>query len=233
MKRHLEKARAALEVWKASRKKRIEPLRRSLDCKPAFDLEYFRESVLYRFVELAEATFVLLDAGNYLGAVITVRSLEETSSVIWYLNDLCEEVIDNRELIRFTEQWKRLALGWKGQNEFPEALQILNLIDKANKKLPGYRGHYDRLSEYLHPNWKGTMGLFAKTGGIKLKVEFGRYIRGKMPLLVHIETALLNTIDLLQLAESEYESMAGRFRDACSELHKEGKLKKQINYAEE
>ena len=210
----------------------MRPLRGILACKPAFELEYFREAAIYRLIELAEATFILLDIGNYLSAVVTARSLDETFSVIWYLNELCAHVIKNKELVHFTKEMEQLMLDWKGQDELPEPKQILNLIDKVNKKVPGYRKHYDALSEYVHPNRNGTMGLFEKPSRVgKLKVEFGRYIRGRKEVLVHIEATLLATIDLFQFAQSEYANIIDGFTEVCYDLHDKGELKEQIQPA--
>jgi hypothetical protein len=228
VKNDLEKAREALNAWKALRRDKIEPLGKCLACKPVFELEYFRQAVLYRFIELAEATFVLLEVGNCLGAVVTVRSLQETFSVMWYLNEKCMYVVKKKDLTHFTEQLNRLMLGWKDDDLFPQPVQILNLIDKVDKRVSGYRKHYDSLSEYVHPNWKGTMGLFAKTGGKRLKVDFAKYIRGRGPLVKHIETTLIVTMGLLSLVQNEYEDIVNKVLEVCYEIYDKGELNKQI-----
>jgi hypothetical protein len=225
---NLDDARAAISAWKELRKKRVEPACRFLVYKPPFELEYFKEAVLYRFIELADATFALLDVSNFLGAVVTVRSLQETLSVMWYINEVCLYAITNKELTNFTEKMNRLMLGWKDDDEFPDSLNVLTLIDKVDKKIPGYRKHYDILSEYVHPNWHGTMGLFAKTGGKELKVEFGRYIMGKNVVVKHIETALITSIDLLSFIQNEYEEIVTKVIDLCHDINEKGELKKQI-----
>jgi hypothetical protein len=49
--------------------------------------------------------------------------------------------------------------------ESPElkARQILNAIDLIDKTIiPYFRSHYDRLSEFCHPNSLGHRGLFSK-----------------------------------------------------------------------
>jgi hypothetical protein len=212
---NLEEARSTLIAWKEQMKDLIELSSNCLTNKPIFELEYFSESVFYRFIELAEATFILLEAQNYLGSVVTVRSLQETSAVIWYLNEKCLYAVENNDLTHFSEQMKRLMLGWKHDNEFPEAINVLNLIDKVDNKISGYRKHYDLLSEYVHPNWHGTMGLFAKTGGKEPKVEFGRYIRGKNVLVKHIEAALITSIDVVMFIQDGYEDTVKKLADLC------------------
>lgn len=226
--RNLDDARANLRACEQLRKVRIKPASNSLVNKPIFELEYFKESVLYRFIDLAEATYILLDVGNYLGAITTVRSLQETSSVMWYINELCQYAIANKELTHFTKRMHSLIVGWKNDDEFPNPPNVLTLIDKVDKTISGYRKHYDILSEYAHPNWHGTMGLFAKTGGKKLKVEFGRYIKGKNILIQHIKNALIISIDLLTYIESQYETIVKDFMDICNCINEKGELKNQI-----
>ena len=221
-------ARAALRGWKDLRKHKIEPVSNCLVYKPTFELEYFKESVLYRFIELADATFYLLDVDNFLGAVVTVRGLQETFSVMWYINELCLYAVKHKELKHFNDQIKRLMLGSRDDKEFPKLINVLTLIDKVEKLLPGYRKHYDILSEYVHPNWHGTMGLFGKTGGKDLKVEFGRYIRGKKTIVKHIEIALINSIDLLSYLQNEYEDIVKKVADICHDVYEKGELKNQI-----
>jgi hypothetical protein len=229
--KNLDDARATLSAYKELRKHMVKPASNYLVDKPNFELDYFKESVLYRFIELAEATFALLDVGNYLGAITTVRSLQETSCVMCYINELCQYVVENKELTHFTEGMHRLILGWKNDDEFPEPLNVLTLINKVDKKISGYRKYYDILSEYVHPNWHGTMGLFARTGGKKLKVELGRYIRGKKILIKHIENALIISIDLLRFIESQYEDIVKKFVDTCHCINEKGELKNQIQPA--
>lgn len=226
--KNLEDARAKLRANEQLRKIRIKPASNCLVNKPIFELEYFKESVIYRFIELAEASFTLLDDGNYLGAITTVRSLQETTSVLWYINELCKYAVANKELKHFTKQMYRLIVGWKNDEEFPDPPNILTLIDKVDKTISGYRKYYDILSEYAHPNWHGTMGLFARTGGKKLKVEFGRYIKGKKILIQHIKNTLIISIDLLRYIESQYETIVKNFIDICNFINEKGKLKDQI-----
>lgn len=229
--KNIDDARATLSAYKQLRKHRVKPASNYLVDKPTFELEYFKESVLYRFVELADATFALLGVGNYLGAIITVRSLQETCSVMWYINELCQYVVANKELTHFTKQMHRLIVGWKNDDAFPDPPNVLTLINKVDKIVSGYRKHYDILSEYAHPNWHGTMGLFAKTGGKKLKVEFARYIGGKKILMKHIDNALIISIDLLKFIESQYEDIVKKFVDICHCINERGELKNQIQPA--
>ncbi|OGP70979.1 MAG: hypothetical protein A2Z73_00510 [Deltaproteobacteria bacterium RBG_13_60_28] len=72
------------------------------------------------------------------------------------------------------------------------------------------------------------MGIFAKTGGKELKVEFGRYVKGKSIVVKHIETALINSINLLSYIRIEYEDIMKRVIDVCHDLNDKGELKKQI-----
>ena len=225
---NIEDARAILISWKEQLKDKVQPPSNYLAYKPAFELEYFTEAVIRRFMELAEATFILLDANKYLGSIVTVRSIQETTAVIWYLNEKCLYALAHNDLTQYTETMTRLMLGWKDDEGFPNAINVLNLIDKVDKQLSGYRKHYDKLSEFVHPNWHGTMGLFAKTGGKELKVEFGGYIRGKNELIELIETTLITSIGLVALVKNQNGDMINKLIDMCCKLNDKGELNKQI-----
>jgi hypothetical protein len=46
------------------------------------------------------------------------------------------------------------------ETEESKALQVLSAIDRLTKKISIAREAYDSLSEYSHPNWFGTAGMF-------------------------------------------------------------------------
>jgi hypothetical protein len=51
---------------------------------------------------------------------------------------------------------------WTGENPGTKAMNVVTYIDKFNKRLEGFRGHYDRLSERCHPNSLGHNFMFSK-----------------------------------------------------------------------
>ena len=46
------------------------------------------------------------------------------------------------------------------ETELPVSINILTIIDHADKKIPKLRKNYDRLSEFAHPNWSGALGAY-------------------------------------------------------------------------
>ncbi len=56
----------------------------------------------------------------------------------------------------------RLSIGWKGDDEFPDMINVLTCIDQVAKRLdPDFRALYDSLSETSHPNYQGVLGAYS------------------------------------------------------------------------
>jgi hypothetical protein len=58
--------------------------------------------------------------------------------------------------------------------EFPEtkAINAVTYVEKFDKRLPGFKGHYDMLSERCHPNSMGHNFLFSKLDTSEASVRF-------------------------------------------------------------
>lgn len=149
-----------------------------------------REVLLYRIAELSEVACEQYEKTRCVSAFIFTRSSLETSAMLYWLWLRIQESIRKDSLEGFRDEVKQMLYGTKGgYGPFKlESLQVLNLIDKMNRKFKGIRDGYDSLSEYVHPNFSGTLNSYA----IPIKgspcVEFrkvadeGRLIIG-LPLL--------------------------------------------------
>ena len=59
-----------------------------------------------------------------------------------------------------------------------KAVHVNDFIGAVEKDCKGFEDQYDRLSEFAHPNWSGTTGLYSRFDHDEALVEFGRNIRG-------------------------------------------------------
>jgi hypothetical protein len=130
---NLEEARATLTEWKTQRKTSHQPRTDWIVYKTSFEFEYYREAVLYRIIELAEATIILLDGGNYLGAVTIARSLRETMAVMWYMHEECAKAVESKNLKSFTTTMNKLMVGFKVDDEelFPDPVLSIRVVPNA------------------------------------------------------------------------------------------------------
>jgi len=229
MHKTIDEAMVGLAEWKNNRKDVVESLSKSIAYKPTFEAGYLSEAILYRFIELAESTYELYKSNFLIGAVVTARSAHETLAVLWYLNIKLEHLVNTKNIDHFTETMKRLLMGWTKDEQFPERVNVLTMVDSVDKSLQlGFRRNYDMLSEYAHPNYSGTFGAYAKYED-HFKVSFGCYPRNKYILEKHIENTLIICVSMLDFIQEKLELNYFAALDVCIELQEQGKVKEAYN----
>jgi len=67
-----------------------------------------------------------------------------------------------------------------------------------------------------------------RTGGEELKVEFGRYIRGKDAIIEQITESLLVSLGLMSYTQKAHKDIIRRLNDLCRDLHAKGQLNEAI-----
>jgi len=221
---NLAELSVALASWQVERLSVVEPVELQNIYKLRFEIEYYREAVIYRFIDLVKPAITLFETGDYLAAVVLARSAQETISVLLYINLLMESAIERRDVANLKSELKKLILGKSNDPLFPERINILKLIDKADKITPGFRDHYDILSEYAHPNLSGTFFIFAKPIQDPMQVIFGRFIRGEDCIKTQIESSLLCSSLLYLFCQSTYSQMSTPFQTLCIDLHDHSEL---------
>lgn len=122
-----------------------------------------REGLLWRMHDLMSQSHLLSSQGLGLGARVLLRSGVETVAVMIHLNQLMQKVIDGRLPFRgFSEKTQRLLFGCRNGTTGFEAINILSILEKADRKYPALRPIYDHLSESAHPNFDGLYAGYAK-----------------------------------------------------------------------
>src|SRR3954451_12455449 len=71
----------------------------------------------------------------------------------------------------------RLSLGSRIWEESPDPINVLTFVDCVHKTVEGFRQQYDSLSEYSHPNYSGTTGLYSKNDTENILTDFGSNVR--------------------------------------------------------
>ena len=67
-----------------------------------------------------------------------------------------------------------------------------------------------------------------RTGGEELKVEFGRYIRGKDTIIEQITESLLVSLGLASYTQKAHKDIIRKLNDLCRDLHAKGQLNEAI-----
>lgn len=132
--------------------------------KSLFRVWMLRELAFWREHDLMVQSYALHQQGHGLGARILLRSGFETLATFTYLNLLMGQVLDGElNFHLFGEKTAKLLLGARNNADMPDAINILTVLGKCDKRYPGLMKIYESLSESAHPNYEGLMGGYSTT----------------------------------------------------------------------
>ena len=122
----------------------------------------FRDAQYCRFEELFRAACDLFERDDVVAANLCVRAMIETAASIWFAMELIQNEVETGLSGKLHKKMVQLLLGQRlePETELPVSINILTIIDHADKKIPKLRKNYDRLSEFAHPNWSGALGAY-------------------------------------------------------------------------
>lgn len=232
MYKNIEEAMIALSVWKRHLRKTVKPLAKDIVYKPTFHADVYRESAMYRFIELMESAYSLYKSNLLVGGIVVVRAAQETLAVIWYVNTKLKYLSETKDVKHFSERVRSLTVGWsKEDDDLPKMLNVMTCIKSVDKEMEGkFSRHYDMLSEYSHPNYSGTYGSYANSNHETLEVNFDQYQKSEKALSNCLEDSIILFVSYLDVVQETYEKVINEALDVCRELHEKGELKGQLCY---
>lgn len=192
---------------------------------------YCRETWMWRLVELGSDAFDCFQKDNFVSAMVLTRAAMEITAALWALRGKLEKALqlDSVNISELGTYLARLRVGQgKGiaQPDDPKAVHVNDFIRAVEKDCEGFEHQYNCLSEFAHPNWSGTTGVYSRFDHDEALAEFGRNIRGgdgtKGIGLTNLSVALLFFEDIYnRLADlmpafirlCERESLAANPRD--------------------
>lgn len=141
--------------------------------KSLFRVWMLRELVFWREHDLMVQSYALHQQGHGLGARILLRSGFETLATLVYVNLLMQQVLDGMLSFHvFGDKTALLLLGSRNNDEMPDAINILTILGKCDKRYPGLMKVYENLSESAHPNFEGLMGGYSTTNYDEYETTF-------------------------------------------------------------
>jgi hypothetical protein len=158
-----------------------------------------REALIWRTEELARNACDALERDDFAVAAILTRAVTESAAFVWKLMEVLE-ARQQHSPQQLHELLMRLLLGSKRWPEFPRAFQIMDCIDRIDKRVPGVRRDYDGLSEIAHPNWHGVAGLYSENDEAQLMTRFGRGLMGAESSRGQILNAMIGSLGLFEHA---------------------------------
>lgn len=122
-----------------------------------------REAVSWRSNDLLTQSLALHRQKHGLGARILLRSAFETLATLIHLNQLMGQVVDERlDFHDFDRRTRVLALGSRDGATRHQSVNIVTVLDKADRRYPGLKPLYGLLSESAHPNFEGMIAGYSK-----------------------------------------------------------------------
>lgn len=110
---------------------------------------------------------------HVLGARILLRSAFETVGVLIYSNQEMRRVVGGQlDFHEFSSRTKRLLLGSRDKSTNFEAMSILTVLQRADKKYPGLYAWYEGLCESAHPNCEGMLAGYSVSDSTEFVTNF-------------------------------------------------------------
>ncbi len=196
---------------------RTDPSQVSVTAKIPYKALEIREAILYRATDLADAACMLLEKENLVSAACIARALQETVAVLFYANRRVKDTIDNKSIDGLDEDLMAILVGAKNNPDLPTPKSIMTMIDRVDKEIPTFRTVYDNLSEIVHPNWAGTLGLYSKVNKEKVWTDFGKNIRGRDAVRNQIIPILNASLILLVHIYDQFVDLLPKLAKICEE----------------
>lgn len=211
----LDEAKLYVKSLRMSLVSRTDPAQVSLTAKIPYKALQIREALLYRATDLADASCVLADMQNLISATCTTRAFQETLAMLFYINRKVKKAIDDQNFSVLDETLMKALTGSKNNPAMRDPINILTMVDRVEKEIPGFRGVYDNLSELSHPNWAGTLGIYTKIDREKLWVDFGKNIRLKDTTQRQIVFTLRAGLELVVHIYDEFAELMPQLVKVC------------------
>jgi len=163
-----------LQTFEQNLPRRVDQIALSRSKLPFKALAY-REVLIWRVTELGRTAFDNLHADRLVAAILLARAAIETTAALWYLFNKLNVAVKAGCVGDIDHYLMKLYLGtrnWKDDGS-PEAVNVQTFVDCAEKTFEGFRHAYDALSEYAHPNYLGTTGLYSRIDHEENLTDFG------------------------------------------------------------
>jgi len=210
----LAEVNAQLSLIEANRPKSVDGFAISPKSKVPFKALWYREALLWRTTQLGRTAAECFEKDKLASAILLTRATVETCASVWYLQKKIETTIASGTAGNVDEDLMKLLMGSKVDSDvMPSPVNVLNFVDRVDRDIPGFRQHYDRLSEIAHPNWAGTALLFSKPESPGI-VSFGEHIRGTSAKKIGLVN-LTGALSLLELSYNRISELMPEFIRIC------------------
>jgi hypothetical protein len=141
---------------------KIEIAALTLESKVPFKALSLRELLIHRVSALATPAVELFEQKRLVPAMVLTRAVIETVALTFALDKELKAFLQNRDIGAFDDFLMKSLMGSRVPDWELQSLNVLTLIQHAEKQIPGFEQSYNSLSEYSHPNWAGMLGIFGQ-----------------------------------------------------------------------
>lgn len=173
----LAEARAHVEHFGKHLPTVVDPAGISLRAKIPFNALCAREGLLWRIEELGRAACDCYGRRDVVAAIVLTRAVVECAAALWHLMELVDHQVSKGIESDLHQKVLALLLGQRLDPSGSQAVNVLTMLGRINKAIPGVSHSYDLLSEYAHPNWSGTAGSYSEIDREQVLTKFGRGLR--------------------------------------------------------
>src|SRR6266481_6346902 len=182
----MDAIRGRLGLLESNLPKRVDGWALSQLSKLPFKVLVYREALSWRMAELGRAAFEEFEKDRLAAAVVLTRAAVETSAALWYLYGKVQASVESAEVGDIDDYLMKMSMGIAtdpatdastGEPIRPRPIRIGKFLDRVEKDINGFNRQYGYLSEYVHPNWVGTVYLYSKFDKENGAADFDQNIR--------------------------------------------------------
>jgi len=154
---------ARLLLLEAGRPKGLDEFALSSISELPFKALRYRESLLWRIVQLGRSAFENFANNKLASAILLTRAAVETSAALWYLRAKLETAVELKTLGNIDDDLMRLSMGSKTDTDIlPAPINVLNFVDRVEKDIQGFDSSTTDSVNLLIPIGQGRLYFFPK-----------------------------------------------------------------------
>jgi len=134
----LPEIRKNIELLDANLPTRVDSANISGTAKLPFKAEWFRIGLRWRFSELCRSALEEFEQRRFVSAAVLTRAAVETFASLWYLHAKLRASTESKTLGQIDEYLMRAIAGNRIDDTMPQAINVLNCIDKVNDPLTAF-----------------------------------------------------------------------------------------------
>jgi len=136
----MNEIREQIQLLESSRPKHLDAMAVSETAKLPWKALLYRGALIWRMAELSRSAFENFEKDRLISAIVLTRAATETFAVLWYLWHKITAAVESNNVGDIDTDLRSLISGTKILDDpiFPQAKQILTVIDKVDKKEKKY-----------------------------------------------------------------------------------------------